>query len=174
MNSTTESKCQQARAYASEGMANLPEEEDSRDNCPSPYIGSREAPLGDWSSQEDYAVSCPGGGDGNTKGKQKENNTSQLSPDWDKMIEEEVTELETSKMGDNKDSTVNDENSTKVDEANREDGAATTQEQGGQEIKDPGQKRQSERLKKQGLGAMKIADKSKLATLKRNLEGKHL
>ncbi|CAO2203360.1 unnamed protein product [Urochloa humidicola] len=123
----------------------------SKENCPSPELGTQEAPVAEWSSQEDLVL--------NQKQKPREGvevstekeMTEVMSPAWDTLLEEEertvVQEVEAQK---NEEGLVNAESHKTWREA---------------EVQ---HSRQSSRIKEQGLGDIKIADKAALAAEKKN------
>jgi hypothetical protein len=116
---------------------------------PSPGIGTQE-PAAQWSSQEDNI-------DRETDGKEKLNGKiarNHQSPNWEILGEEsdkeaqDITKLATEEEGEEEDVAGDDEM-----------------------IQEEMTTRQSQRLKEQGLGAIKIAEKAATAVKKKNLEG---
>jgi hypothetical protein len=84
------------------------------------------------------------------------------SPNWDSLEEETITEIELQ---------VTDQDKEKVVEPTKEHeriAKTVRQNKGGEPV------RQSERIKRQEKGGMKIADKADLAARKKNLEGNDL
>ncbi|CAN6285278.1 unnamed protein product [Urochloa humidicola] len=127
--------------------------------CPSPINGTQEPPAADISSQEE----------GNllsqttfTQGDTEDGNTS---PMWN-VLEREVMESDIGVLA-NEDKGTEDA----ISNCKEQPKEAGKKRKSNHEAEVAPQARQSERLKTQEFGGMKIADKAELAAKKKNLEG---
>ncbi|CAN6231206.1 unnamed protein product [Urochloa humidicola] len=137
-------------------------------------IGTQEAPGPDWSSQEDGGVpptDITQAMDGELP---KEPNKIQRSPRRDSAVEEMCQEKVIHQMGElqaEQEDVVSSGNQPSHPLESRDEKNMMQSSFGEQEGAQQQEVRQSSRLKAQGFGGIKIADKAKLATMKKNLEG---